>query len=112
VWLDKVFTRADYQMSVILAVEARDVLATFNNPEYYIGYDNSKIADQVIAADSGSPEEYVSGMKEVVRTISEDAASDVLFLFPNLVVAKAGLSGIAANAVTESLVLSGLTWSE
>lgn len=112
VWLDKVFTQADYQMSVILAVEARDVLATFNNPDYYIGYDNSKIADEVIAADSGTPEEYESGMKEVVRTITEDAASDVLFLFPNLVVAKAGLGGIAANAVTESLILSGLTWSE
>ena len=34
-----------------------------------------------------------------------------MLLFPNVVVADDELDGIAANAVTESLVLSGLRWN-
>ena len=111
VWLDKVFTRHDYQMSVILAVEPRDILTTFNNPDYYIGYDNSEIAPIAAAADTGSQEEWIDGMKQVAEITAKDVASLPLFLFPNVVVANAQLDGIAANAVTESLVLAGLRWN-
>ena len=111
VWLDKVFTKHDYQMSVILAVEPRDILATFNNPDYYIGYDNSEIAPIAADADAASEEEWIEGMKEVAEITATDVASLPLFLFPNVVVADAALEGIAANAVTESLVLSGLRWN-
>jgi peptide/nickel transport system substrate-binding protein len=51
-------------------------------------------------------------MQEVARMIVDDAASDPLFLFPNTVVAAAGLEGIAANATTESMDLTGLRWSD
>ncbi|MBT2534831.1 ABC transporter substrate-binding protein [Arthrobacter sp. ISL-69] len=111
VWLDKVFTKHDYQMSVILAVEPRDILATFNNPNYYIGYDNTEIAPIAAAADQGTSEEWVQGMKEVTKKTAEDVASIPLFLFPNVVVADSELKGIAANAVTESLELQGLNWA-
>jgi peptide/nickel transport system substrate-binding protein len=111
VWLDKVFTKHDYQMSVILAVEPRDILPTFNNPNYYIGYDNTAIAPIAAAADKGTPEQWVQGMKDVSKKTAEDVASVPLFLFPNVVVANSKLQGIAANAVTESLVLQGLNWA-
>lgn len=111
VWLDKVFTKHDYQMSVILAVEPRDLLATFNNPDYYIGYDNSEIAPIAAAADTGTEEEWIEGMKQVAEITANDVASLPLFLFPNVVVADAALDGIAANAVTESLELAGLRWN-
>jgi peptide/nickel transport system substrate-binding protein len=111
VWLDQVFNRHDYQMSVVLAVEARDVLTMFNNPNYYIGYDNAKIKDEVARADESDTTTYIAGMKNVVRTIVEDAASDTLFIFPNISVAKAGLSGIGANSVTEALSLAPIAWS-
>lgn len=112
VWLDKVFTKHDYQMSVILHTEARDMLTIFGDPDYYIGYDNPRITDVAERADQGSPDQYVAGMQEVARMIVDDAASDPLFLFPNTVVADAGLAGIAANATTESMDLTGLTWSD
>lgn len=111
VWLDKVFTKDDYQMSVILAVEARDILPTFNDPEYYIGYDNTEIAPIAAEADAGTQDEWVEGMKQVAEITATDVAALPLFLFPNVVVADAELDGIAANAVTESLVLSGLRWN-
>lgn len=112
VWLDKVFTEHDYQMSVILHTEARDMLTIFGDPDYYIGYDNPRVAEVAEKADRSSPDQYVAGMQEVARMIVDDAASDPLFLFPNTVVADAGLAGIAANATTESMDLTGLRWSD
>ena len=110
VWLDQVFTRHDYDMSVVLAVESRDVLTMFNNPAYYLGYDNARIKDAAAAADAADDAGYVAGMQEVVRTINDDAAADVLFLFPNIVVAKAGVTGLPANSVTEALDLGAVGW--
>ncbi|WP_411734759.1 ABC transporter substrate-binding protein [Paeniglutamicibacter sp.] len=111
VWLDTVFNRHDYQMSVVLAVEARDVLTMFNNPDYYIGYDNSRIKAEAAAADAADTANYVAGMKNVVRTIVDDAPVDTLFIFPNISVAKAGITGLGANSVTEALNLSTIAWS-
>lgn len=111
VWLDKVFTRHDYQMTLILHSEARDLLTIYGDPDYYVGYDAARIADTAARADAGTPEEYVTGMREVVRTIVADAPGQVLYLMPNLVVAAQGLEGIPANAVTESMDLTDLHWS-
>lgn len=111
VWLDKVFTKHDYQMSVVLHTEARDLLTIFGDPDYYIGYDNPALAEAAEQADQSTPDGYVAGMQNVARMIVDDAASDPLFLFPNTVVADAGLDGIAANSTTESMDLTDLRWS-
>ncbi|WP_336660920.1 ABC transporter substrate-binding protein [Leucobacter sp. USHLN153] len=110
VWLDKVFTQHDYQMTTVLAVEARDILTVFNDPNYYIGYDNSKIAPIAEKADAADEEGYVDGMKQVAEQIVDDAASGVLFLFPNITVSKAGLQGMPENAIIEALDLTNLSW--
>lgn len=110
VWLDEVFTNHDYQMTTVLAVEARDMLTVFNDPDYYIGYDNSEIAPIAAAADEADEAGYISGMQEVSEKIVEDAASGVLFLFPNIVVAKADLQGLPENAIVEALNLGDLSW--
>ncbi|MEG2578607.1 MAG: ABC transporter substrate-binding protein, partial [Glutamicibacter sp.] len=110
VWLDEVFTKHDYQMSVVLAVESRDVLAMFNNPDYYLGYDNSGIEELAAKADAADEAGYVDGMKKVVRTIVDDAAADTLFIFPNIVVARAEVTGIPANSVTEALDMTNIGW--
>ncbi len=110
VWLDEVFTKHDYQMTTVLAVEARDILTVFNDPDYYIGYDNSKIAPIAAEADTADEAGYIDGMQQVARQIVDDAASGVLFLFPNITVAKAGLQGMPENAIIEALDLTNLSW--
>lgn len=110
VWLEDVFTNHNYQMTTVLAVEARDLLTVFNNPDYYIGYDNSKIAP--IAAEAATADEagYIEGMQEVQKQIVADAASGVLFLFPQIVITKSGLEGVPENAIIEALDLTNLSW--
>lgn len=110
VWLEDVFTNHNYQMTTVLAVEARDVLTVFNNPDYYIGYDNSKIAPLVAAADEADEAGYIEGMQQVQQQIVDDAASGVLFHFPNIVITNADLQGIPENAIIEALNLTGLSW--
>jgi len=110
VWLDEVFTKHDYQMTTVLAVEARDLLTVFNNPDYYIGYDNAKIAPIAAKADAADEQGYVSGMQEVQQQIVDDAASGVLFLFPNIVITQSGLEGMPENSIVEALDLTGLAW--
>ncbi|QZY51256.1 ABC transporter substrate-binding protein [Leucobacter tenebrionis] len=110
VWLDEVFTNHNYQMTTVLAVEARDLLTVFNNPDYYIGYDNLKIAPIAAAADEADEQGYISGMQDVQKQIVADAASGVLFLFPNIVITQADLEGMPENSIVESLDLTGLSW--
>ncbi|MFE1085603.1 MULTISPECIES: ABC transporter substrate-binding protein [Brevibacterium] len=110
VWLDKTFTEHDYDMSVINHAEPRDILTVFSK-DYYIGYDDSTIKKLADKADTGTDDEYISGMKKIARTITEDAASDFLFLFPNLVIAKSGVEGIPANRVSDAFKIADLSWS-
>lgn len=110
VWLDEVFTNHDYQMTTVLAVEARDALTVFNNPDYYIGYDNSKIAPIAAEADAADEAGYLAGMEKIQRQIVDDAASGVLFLFPNIVISKTGLQGLPENAIVEAIDLTDLSW--
>lgn len=64
------------------------------------------LADADADADAGTPEEQVTIMQGVARTISEDAAGDWLFLLPNLIVADADITGLPENAIGESLDLT------
>ncbi|MDR1450153.1 MAG: ABC transporter substrate-binding protein, partial [Propionibacteriaceae bacterium] len=47
-------------------------------------------------------DDYLADMKAAARLLAADAAADWLFLLPNLVVVKAGLTGVAANATSLS----------
>ncbi|NKQ53356.1 ABC transporter substrate-binding protein [Amycolatopsis sp. K13G38] len=107
VWLKQVFTDHDFDMSIVQHVEARDI-TTFGNPNYYWGYDNPTVRQLLAQADAGTEQEQIADMKAVASTITADAAADWLFLFPNVVVAKNKVTGLARNQVSESFDLTGL----
>lgn len=107
VWLKEVFTDHDFDMSIVQHVEARDIV-TFGSPKYYWGYHNPQVQQELAAADAGTPQQQVEDMRQVARTITADAAADWLFLFPNVVVAKKKVTGLARNQVSESFDLTGL----
>ncbi|MTD59410.1 ABC transporter substrate-binding protein [Amycolatopsis sp. RM579] len=108
VWLKQVFTDHDFDLSIVQHVEARDI-TTFGNPKYYWGYHNPAVPRLLARADAGTPAEQLDDMKQVARTITADAAADWLFLFPNVVVAKKNVKGLARNQVSESFDLTGLS---
>lgn len=109
-WLQQVFTNKSYDLSIINHVEPRDIV-TFADPDYYWGYDDQQVQRLVAEADSGTEEEQVAKMQEVARTLTEDAAANWLYLFPNVHVYESGLQGVPQNQVSESFDVTGLSWS-
>lgn len=110
-WLQSVYTDGDYDMSIVAHVEPRDLRAVFGNPDYYTHYGDPEFVKLLDAADRGTEAEQTADLQAAARQLSDDAAADWLFLLPNLVVAKKGLTGLPENAVSESFDLSTLSWS-
>ncbi|OLT40598.1 peptide ABC transporter substrate-binding protein [Saccharomonospora sp. CUA-673] len=107
VWLQQVFTDGDYDLSIVQHVEPQDIV-TFGDPEFYWGYDSRRVQDLLAEADTASPQRHVAAMREVARTLSDDAAANWLFLYPNIVVAKNEVQGLTRNQVSESFDLTQL----
>ncbi len=110
-WIQTVFTNHDYDMSIVAHVEPRDLPAVFGNPKYYPQYNNAQVQADIAAADAGSTDDQVAGLKKAAETLSKDAASDFLFLLPNLIVADKNIQGLPKNAITEGFDLAALSAS-
>jgi peptide/nickel transport system substrate-binding protein len=106
-WLDVVFKQGDYDLSIINHVEPRD-MGIFADKSYYFRYDNPELGKLLAAADEGSEQEQVDNLKKAAKLLSDDAAADWLFLFPNLIVAKKGITGLPKNAIAESFDFTAL----
>lgn len=109
VWLDKVFGKADYDMTIINHVEPRDISALWANPKYYTRYSNPAVAKLLSQADAGTPQEFIADNKKAVELLADDAAAAWLWSFPNLIVAASNVKGLPKNLVGESFVLAGLS---
>ncbi|HVM19061.1 MAG TPA: ABC transporter substrate-binding protein [Egibacteraceae bacterium] len=107
-WLEVVFTNHNYDMSIIAHVEPRDIV-TFGDPDYYWQYDNPEVQQMLDEADSAQEGRRDELMRDVARTIAEDAAADWLFLLPNLIVAAPDVDGLPTNRVGEAFDLTELT---
>lgn len=108
-WLDEVFTKGDYDMTIVAHVEARD-LGKFADKSYYWHYGDPKYASMYEAANQAANEdEGVEGMKAAAHYLAEQAAAIWLFALPNLVITKATITGIPQNATTLSFDLTTIT---
>jgi peptide/nickel transport system substrate-binding protein len=105
-WLDKVLAQANYDMTIIAHVEARDFVR-YGQPQYYWRYNNPTVAQLIQEGDAAQDEsERNAKFSEAMRIVSEEAASDWLFLLPNLEVIAQGVEGFPADALTLSFDLT------
>ncbi len=100
-WVDTIYTKGDYDLTIVAHVEARDIV-NFANPDYYWHYGDKEFVDLVRAADRAAPVEFPDRMKAAARYLAEDAAAVWLFVLPNLVITKPTVSGVATNATSLS----------
>jgi peptide/nickel transport system substrate-binding protein len=109
VWLEQVFTNADYDITGVLHVEPRDI-DNYANPDYYWRY-NSPEVQQLIAdaKTAATPEEATDLLKQAARQISEDSPVDWLLLYSDLIVARAGVSGYPQNDTASRFDASNIT---
>ncbi|MDR1834159.1 MAG: ABC transporter substrate-binding protein, partial [Propionibacteriaceae bacterium] len=104
-WLPEVLTGGDYDLTIVSHVEARD-LGKFADSTYYWHYKDAEFASLYQQADAAEGEEAVALMRQAARRLADDAAAIWLFALPNLVIAKAGVTGVSPNMTTLSFDLT------
>jgi peptide/nickel transport system substrate-binding protein len=107
-WISQVFTNADFDLTIISHVEARDI-GLYGNPKYYWRYDNAQVQDLLKQADAAPNTDASNALyKQVQEQINKDAVNDWLFLLPGLSVAKKGITGFPSAAFSLSYDVTGV----
>ncbi|NHI17433.1 ABC transporter substrate-binding protein [Microbacterium excoecariae] len=98
-WYTKVYQNRDFEATMQEHVNDRD-LVWYGNPDFYWGYDNAEVQEWVAQSELVSSEaEQTELLKLVARTTAEEAASEWLYLYPQIVVASSALSGYPVNGL-------------
>lgn len=107
-WVDQVMVQSNYDMTIVAHVESRDIV-NFADPSYYWHYQNPEFMKLIAEADATPTEaEQIAMMKQAAQILADDAAAGFLWLFPNLVVTKADVTGVNQNSTSLSFDLTGV----
>ncbi|MFI1865249.1 ABC transporter substrate-binding protein [Streptomyces jumonjinensis] len=98
-WYTKVYKNRAFTATLQEHVNDRD-LVWYGNPDFYWGYDDKQVTRWVEQAEQASTTaEQTELLKKVNRKTAEDAASEWLYLYPQIVVASSELSGYPRNGL-------------
>jgi len=98
-WYTKVYQAHDFEATLQEHVNHRDIVF-YGNPDFYWGYNNPAVVDLVKQAEaSATVDEQTAKLKEANEIIAEDAASDWLYLYPQIVVSASNVTGYPVNGL-------------
>jgi ABC-type dipeptide/oligopeptide/nickel transport system permease component len=93
-WLDQVFARHDYDLSIVAHVEPMDY-DIYARDDYYFGYSNADFKALIAALDDTiDPARRHELLGDIQRKLAEDAVNGFLFQLPRLAVWNAHLHGV------------------
>lgn len=108
-WYSMVFKERAFEATLQEHVNDRDVV-WYANPDFYWGYDNAEVQSLVAEAEAAeTPEQQADKLKEANRIIAAEAASNWLFLFPQIVVARSDVSGFPVNGLNSQFFVYNIT---
>jgi peptide/nickel transport system substrate-binding protein len=98
-WYNNVYKKLDYVATLQEHVNDRDVV-WYGNPNFYWGYSNPRVTTLIKQAEQANTAKAQSALlKRANRLIVTDAASDWIYLYPQIVVASTLLSGYPMNGL-------------
>jgi peptide/nickel transport system substrate-binding protein len=98
-WYTKVYKNHDFAATMQEHVNDRDVV-WYGNPDFYWGYDNPDVVALINKSEqAATAAEQTADLKQANEIIVKDAASDWLYLYPQIVVAKSTLRGYPLNGL-------------
>ncbi len=107
-WYTKVYKAHDFQATLQEHVNHRDIVF-YGNPDFYWGYNNPKVVDLIKEAEaSATTDEQTAKLKEANTVIAEDAASNWLYLYPQIVVSKKSVTGYPVNGLNSQFFAYGI----
>jgi peptide/nickel transport system substrate-binding protein len=106
-WLTQVFSKHDYQLTIVDHVEARDI-GEYGDCTYYWVFAGCKtVAAMLAKAEAANTlAGEVSGYEAVVKLINKQAVNDWLYNPDQLTAAKSDVVGLPGSGLTESFDLS------
>lgn len=108
VWLDQVFTKADYDMTIVAHVEPRD-MNRFAWPNYYFRYNNPDYQKLLADADKAAPEQEKELLEKAAKLLADDAAAVWLWSLPNIIITTPDVNGVQPNGTGLSFDITGVT---
>jgi peptide/nickel transport system substrate-binding protein len=111
-WLDQVFSRTDYDATIISHTEARD-LDIYARPKYYFNYHSD--AYQALYkkfVETVDPKQQLQVVGEMQKKLAEDEPNVFLFALAKVGVAAAKLRGLWDNNPIPANDLTGVSWAE
>lgn len=111
-WLEQVFRGKDFGLTIVSHTEPMDI-GIYARPDYYFQYDNP--AFQALMKDLNAatdPAERTSLLQKAQTMISEDYVNAYLFQLANTGVANAKIEGLWADAPTQAVDLTGVSWTD
>lgn len=107
-WYTKVYQARDFQATLQEHVNHRDIVF-YGNPDFYWGYDNPAVTTLINEAEAAATEDdQTAKLREANRIIAEDAASNWFFLYPQIVVSQANVTGYPVNGLNSQFFLRGI----
>ncbi|OCO99178.1 ABC transporter substrate-binding protein [Ensifer sp. LC13] len=111
-WYTKVYKAHDFQATLQEHVNHRDIVF-YGNPDFYWGYNNPRVVDLIKASEAAAnTDEQTAKLKEANTIIAEDAASNWLYLYPQIVVSSSAVTGYPVNGLNSQFFAYGIKKSE
>lgn len=110
VWLDQVFGKKQFDLTIISHVEGMD-LNIYANPNYYFQYDSPEYRDILAKFERAvTVADQTRYLQDAQRRLTDDAVNGFLFQLPKLSVARKGLKGFWVNWPSFINEVSSMYW--
>ena len=107
-WYTKIYQQHDFQATLQEHVNHRDIVF-YGNPDFYWGYNNADVVKLIADAEAaGSEADQVEKLTEANKLIAEEAASNWLYLYPQIVVSAANVTGYPVNGLNSQFFAYGI----
>ena len=111
-WLDQVFTRKDYDLTIVSHTEPNDI-DIYSRKDYYFNYDNpvfDKVIEELNLTSDEARRDKLLG--EAQKILADDAVVGFLFELPKVGVWDAKLEGLWKNAPIQANDLTNVRWAD
>ena len=111
-WLDQVFKRTDYDMSIVSHTEPADI-EIYARDKYYFNYASPDFKALYAAyARELDPAKAKALLGELQKMLSDDAVNVFLFQLPKIGIWNAKAHGLWENSPVQANDLTEVTWDE
>ncbi|MFP4328744.1 MAG: ABC transporter substrate-binding protein [Paracoccaceae bacterium] len=111
-WLDEVYSKLNYDMTIIAHTSPNDLSNFSRGPDYFYGYSNPEfdaLWEEIRSEADADRRDAL--LKDAQRFLAEDAVHGFLFQLPKLGIYRNELSGFWASSPVLYQPLAGVTWT-